>query len=487
MARSTTVQICSTEGCGAPAAFTTRTKPAWCEQCIDAFFRAGGLAPLEPFISSSAYRRTECLTCGSQMPYRFAYVLELGLSSYPQQVCRVCHWREWGEMHRNTHKSELDWVVGAALASPENLTEANKTLLASNEIVRASIQTWWWPNERICAVVGLLHHDLLFDAGGGNNDGMDPIGVKCRNCGYEHVELPGRLAAELAGHWCLCQGCNRRNGGICPSDVEVGFAARGMLVAEPEAGTDTVQKARCARCSTPRQVSMRRLNRGIVPCYICDGAADPSTPHRVYLFHFPDWRAYKVGITNSGNDARLDTHRQAGGRLLEVLDVPHRGAALWVEQEVLKVMSPWPATELPVDRAISGWTEMWHEDAPIQVQLSEYREQAEAVAIDRELIEDWKRNRAGALDSATAASASLNPGETVCFTGSGLDRTREEWQAFAEGRGLRVSASVTARVSTLVAPAGGSPGAKAGRAAGLGVPVISYEFFLAAMDEAGRP
>lgn len=486
MAGSATIQICSTEGCGAPAAFTTRTKPAWCEQCIDALFRVGGLVPLEPFISPTAYRRTECLTCGSQMPYRFAYVLDLGLGSYPQAVCRVCHWRKWGKLNRNTHKAELDLDVCAALASPDNLTENERTLLATNEVVRASVQTWWWPTERIRAVVGQLHHDLLFDTGGGSNDGMDPVGLKCRNCGYEHVELPGRLASELAGHWCLCPSCNNRNKGVCTSDVEVGFAARGMLVPEPEKGTDTVQKARCTRCGTPRQVSMRRLNRGIVPCYVCDGAADPSTPHRVYLFHFPAWRAYKVGITNSGNDARLDTHRQAGGRLLEILDVPHRGAALWVEQEVLKAMSPWPATALPVDRIISGWTEMWHEDAAMHVQLSEYREQAEAVTIDRELIEDWTSNRAGTLGGEAAAVASLNPGNTVCFTGSGLDSAREEWEASAKRGGLRVSTTVTARVSALVAPAGGSPGAKAARAAGLGVPVISYESFLAALDEAER-
>lgn len=77
MAGNTAVQICSTAGCGAPAGFTTRTKPAWCTKCIDTIFQAGGLVPLEPFTNPRAYRRTECLTCGSQMPYRFAYVLEI--------------------------------------------------------------------------------------------------------------------------------------------------------------------------------------------------------------------------------------------------------------------------------------------------------------------------------------------------------------------------------------------------------------------------
>jgi NAD-dependent DNA ligase len=148
-------------------------------------------------------------------------------------------------------------------------------------------------------------------------------------------------------------------------------------------------------------------------------------------------------------------------------------------------MSPWPATELPMDRNISGWTEMWHEDAPMSVQLSEYREQAAAVTIDRELIEDWKRNRAE-VRLGPVEVTSLNAGNTVCFTGSGLDSTRAEWKAMAERAGLRVAASVTARVSALVAPADGGPGAKGIVATALGVPVISYESFLAALDEAGR-
>lgn len=477
---SKVTQTCSTPGCGGAAAFATRTKPTWCTRCIDGLFRAGGLEPIEPFVSPKAYRRTKCLTCRSQMPYRFLYVQEMGACR--QAVCRVCHWREWGEAHGRPHKSDVANAVRSILASPDMRTDEKRALLSSDGALRSAIQTWWWPTERIRAVVGLLHHDLLADTGNGANDGMDPVILKCRNCGYEHVQLPGRLAAELDGHWCLCQICNGRNGGVCPSDVEVGFAAHGMLVSDPEKGTDTVQKARCARCSTPRQVSMRRLNRGVVPCYVCDGAADPSTPHRVYLFHFPAWRAYKVGITNSGNDARLDKHRQAGGQMIEILDVPHRGAALWVEQEVLKAMSPWPATDLPQDRYISGWTEMWHEDAPLLVLLSEYREEAETVAIDRELIEDWKRNRAAALQESAHTGHPLSPGSTVCFTGSGLERTREEWKLLAEANGLRVAAAVTSRVSALVAPMGGSPGSKAAKAAGLGVPVISYESFMEGLD-----
>ncbi len=468
-------QICSTAGCNAPSAFTTRTKPAWCEPCIDGLFRTGGLIPLEPFTSRTAYRRTECDSCKSRLPYRFEYVLEK--RGQNQRVCWVCHWQEWGDQNRTRVKTQLDIAVCAALAAPESLSSSDRELLATDAAVRSSVQSWWWPIDRIRATVELLHHDLLLNTAE-HNDGMDPIAIRCRNCGYEHVELPGRLGAELAGYWCLCPICNNRNGGVCLSDVVVGFSSHGMSVAEPQIGTDTVQDARCARCGTPRRVSMRRLNRGIVPCYVCDGAADPTSPHRVYLFHFPGWRSFKVGITNSGNDARLDTHRLAGGQLIEIIDVPHRGAALWVEQEVLGAMRPWPATELPTDKAISGWTEMWHDSAPIDVRLSDYGAAAKAIVIDRAIVEDWKQNRAERLLSP--GDFQLNRGDTVCFTGAGLGSSRSEWKARAEGAGLRVTVSVTQGTAALVAPIDGSPGSKVAAAARLGIPVVSYEDFVEA-------
>lgn len=400
------------------------------------------------------------------------------------RCARGCHWREWGEQNRARAKTELYQAVVAALKAPTGLSEADRELLATDTAVRASARRWWWPKERIQAIVGMLHHDLLFDTAE-HNAGMDTIAIKCRNCGYEHVELPGRLAAELSGHWCLCPICNNRNKGICASDVVVGFSSHGMSVAEPEAGTDTVQAARCARCDTPRRTSMRRLNRGAVPCYVCDGAADPSSAHRVYLFHFPDWHAYKVGITNSGNDSRLDRHRLAGGQLVELIEVPHRGAAFWVEQEVLSAMLPWPATGLLADRVISGWTEMWDDSAPINVLLGDYIEAAYAISIDREFVEDWKQN--GRTPVSPPCDFVLEGGDAVCFAGSGPEKSRVEWKVLAQGVGLRVAGSVTSTTSALVAPRGGNPNTKAAAALSLGVPVISYENFLAAIEALEYP
>jgi hypothetical protein len=40
---------CSTNGCVNPASYRTRSKPAWCTDCIDDILRVGGLSADEPF------------------------------------------------------------------------------------------------------------------------------------------------------------------------------------------------------------------------------------------------------------------------------------------------------------------------------------------------------------------------------------------------------------------------------------------------------
>lgn len=376
-------QPCSTEGCNHIAAFSTRVKPAFCVSCIDGFFRAGGVEPVEPFTARNGWRRTECLTCGVRLPYRLDFVLDKNIVG--EAVCRVCFWGSCAR--QRNHKTELDEVIGTCLSRPTGLTEDEKELIAMHGPARQSIARWWWPTERTRATVALLHHDLLIDTGE-HNDGWDPVVLRCQLCGTESVQLPGRMESELSGHWCLCQSCNRRNPGPCASDVLVGFAAHSMTIAEPRSGAETIQEATCSRCGTPRAVSMRGLNANHVPCYVCDGAADPGNPHRVYLFHFPAWHAFKVGITNTGNDFRLTTHLNNGGVLIEIVTVPHRAAAFWMEDQVLSNVRAWPVAGIPVERSITGWTEMWRDDAPITVRLSQHLPLAQAIPVDPVQVDD---------------------------------------------------------------------------------------------------
>ncbi|MEV0811526.1 zinc-ribbon domain-containing protein [Micromonospora sp. NPDC050200] len=87
------VQECSTNGCTRQAAFTTKTRPAWCIECIDNILRTGGLAAVEPFPGPSAYRLTRCLTCGVQAHYKLQYTVDK--NEVGEKTCRACFWRSW--------------------------------------------------------------------------------------------------------------------------------------------------------------------------------------------------------------------------------------------------------------------------------------------------------------------------------------------------------------------------------------------------------
>lgn len=84
---------CAWVGCEVLAAYGTRTKPAWCDKHITAILRQGGLEPLEPFRSPTAYRMTRCLVCGCEAHYRFAYTLDK--NAWQEPTCRACYWSKW--------------------------------------------------------------------------------------------------------------------------------------------------------------------------------------------------------------------------------------------------------------------------------------------------------------------------------------------------------------------------------------------------------
>ncbi len=87
------MQPCSVTECDALAAFTTRTKPAWCDQHITETLALGGIEPLEPFTKPTAWRLTRCTSCGVEAHYRLDYVLEQNRLDTP--TCRAGHWRRW--------------------------------------------------------------------------------------------------------------------------------------------------------------------------------------------------------------------------------------------------------------------------------------------------------------------------------------------------------------------------------------------------------
>jgi DNA polymerase-3 subunit epsilon len=96
---SPTTQLCSVEGCGQAAMYSTRKQPTYCDGHITQILRYAGLEPLERFTHPKDYRLTRCLVCGCTAHYRFEYVLEKNAEQ--ELTCRACFWRAWAHRTRN--------------------------------------------------------------------------------------------------------------------------------------------------------------------------------------------------------------------------------------------------------------------------------------------------------------------------------------------------------------------------------------------------
>ncbi len=111
-----TAQVCSTKGCSQPAVYRTRTKPSWCDDCIEEILRLGGMKAIERVRKPNYFTLMQCLACGTHTHNRFEYLV--GNNRVGLKTCRSCHWREWGAMQR----SHLDLhapTIGDARAHAE--------------------------------------------------------------------------------------------------------------------------------------------------------------------------------------------------------------------------------------------------------------------------------------------------------------------------------------------------------------------------------
>jgi len=219
---TTKTQECSTAGCANQAAFTTRTKPAWCTSCIDDLLREGGLEPAGPFVGPRGWRLTKCLACGVQAHYRLEYTVEKNADG--EKTCRACYWRDWAAESRNKPWREFDRIILDLLRehTPEQIlevvgasdTEASTDIRsATTTRVREFLESGWWPLDRITSHL----HDHGFDFIANTvevNDGNDPVVARCQVCGTIRAARMGDF-----GFGCVC---SRNSRSSHPASPRVG-------------------------------------------------------------------------------------------------------------------------------------------------------------------------------------------------------------------------------------------------------------------------
>lgn len=173
-------QECSTEGCGKPAAFTTRTKPAWCVDCIETILGVGGLKSAEPFTGPTAWWLTTCFTCGVQAHYRLVYIVDNNARG--EKSCRACHWKSWS---RDGRQRMASYVSDHGL-----LAEACEQF----ELPRG------WSRERIWTAVEENGYELVgMTAEITRDPGHHTLVVRCTSCQRISVKRLGDI-----GWGCNC-------------------------------------------------------------------------------------------------------------------------------------------------------------------------------------------------------------------------------------------------------------------------------------------
>lgn len=156
-------QICSTDHCDNTAAFTTRSKPAWCTDCLTRILNTMSLEPVVPFPGKAERWRTCCRDCGAECDYLLEYLLDLQTRNEP--ACRFCFWTQWAE--------SANRMSGLPVRSYS---------IKDQQTMFARIR-----HEPVRPLVPLPSHN-------------HPILVRCKRCGRQEARRPGDMSCTCTSN-----------------------------------------------------------------------------------------------------------------------------------------------------------------------------------------------------------------------------------------------------------------------------------------------
>ena len=164
-------QQCSTDGCDQPAAFQSRTKPAWCLGCIDARLLDRGLRPLEDFTKPKQWRLCACVKCEVKAHYQF--------DTAGSGTCTACEAMRRAEGLLEAEHRSLDRNLMTLLRT---MTPEQVLTHVDTPRVRKFLESVYWPSERIARRLDELDFEFVQNLAQ-VNDGNFPVVAKCRTCG----------------------------------------------------------------------------------------------------------------------------------------------------------------------------------------------------------------------------------------------------------------------------------------------------------------
>lgn len=310
-------------------------KPGRCITCIDARYAQIGMKPLDPFVDSQSPRRCVCLVCGQ--------IDKVAYAEIRKQLAHYCFWCTCREVYEHGIAAEpqkwnitVEQAAGIVLGG-DFIARAENGEVLDTAALAARMEYVWSPVEVEC--------------------------VACRTATRRSVSMTlGNMGDSDRSR---CFQCFARPMTVWQAQF---FEAYGLV--RDHSGYARIGEKVAAHCMEPqcgaeRKISIADLMNGVAPCLACAEAADPDAPHTVYLMHFPQLCACKIGITGSEvRHDRVASHAAHGGVLLAQHEVPNREAARTVEDFVLSAMRDFPSGCKVRDFPQGGHTETWSDAAP---------------------------------------------------------------------------------------------------------------------------
>lgn len=274
------VNTCSAEGCTKYAAYSTRTRPAWCDDHITAILAKGGLEPVEPFEGPRKYRLCRCLICGCEAHYRFEYTLEQNKNG--EKTCRACFWQEWAVKARQMMGKSADF----ASVEPEivRLQAESNGYVYIKPLTTPSLNED--PHLVQCIYCGRISAKRVGDIGWGCSCQVNPKRPQ-KSEKKELLRDTDRLAVKS---WDFTRNdeklwnsvtprATRKAWWICP---DCGFSYEARVI-------DAVKQPRCARCAQTKRtedyVAYQRLRAMRVSDFpeLLEHWIDPDDPELVFM------------------------------------------------------------------------------------------------------------------------------------------------------------------------------------------------------------
>lgn len=301
--------------------------------------RAAGLIPLEPYPGTTHKPwRSRCKKCGSTCAPAITALARQG-------GCKTCGHREQAQrrLDNGTKRAAQDMKrAGFTPLAPYPGAQRNWRARCNKCGKTSSPRLGDIRNGHGCAYCAGLAKKTEAEARrlakkanreiiGDYNGWRRPVLMRCLKCGHESEHSPGMLVSVSGS----CNNCKATRA-IAPDEAVELMRAAGLEPLVPYPGARKPWPARCLTCGEKGQPQLGNIRQGQSGCRTCSNYGyDARKPTTLYVLVNREFRAVKVGITNTGS-VRLRNLERGGWRPGRLFHFAEGRTPLHIETVILR-------------------------------------------------------------------------------------------------------------------------------------------------------